>query len=47
MGFNRGERGGKDYRLKDRSHLTYTTELVWTDGLLLDYLLDLRNPYPP
>jgi hypothetical protein len=22
-------------------------DLVCTDGLLLDYLLDLRNPYPP
>jgi hypothetical protein len=22
-------------------------EFVCTDGLLLDYLLDLRNPYPP
>jgi hypothetical protein len=22
-------------------------ELVCKDGLLLDYLLDLRNPYPP
>jgi hypothetical protein len=22
-------------------------ELVCTDGLLLDYLIDLRNPYPP
>jgi hypothetical protein len=23
------------------------SELVCTDGLLLNYLLDLRNPYPP
>jgi hypothetical protein len=30
-----------------RKHTKKSSELVRTNGLLLDYLLDVRNPYPP